>query len=229
MATTNRAPSELQKIREKGQKKLSWNNMPKCGIILETGFRGEGKTTLAWWLTDMLRNTKGFPNRVVPFGLPEAGVKLLPKWAQHPVNTAKELFELKPSIIIIDEAAFAVNARRSMSKDNVDFMDLFAIARHKGHLMIFISQTSRQVDIQIIEQADLILMKKPSALQVRESRGSLKEQTQEAFILLNGKPDSRKWVYAYDPKTDAAKVLSASMPTWWTKKLSHLYSEMTIT
>ena len=229
MAATNRAPSELQKIREKGQRKLSWNNLPKSGIILETGFRGEGKTAMAWWMADMLRKTKGFPSRVVPFGLPENGIKLLPKWARHPANTAKELFDLKPSIIIIDEAAFAVNARRSMSKDNVDFMDLFAIARHKGHLMVFISQTSRQVDIQIIEQADLILLKKPSALQVKGARKSLREQTQEAFELLSAKTDSRKWVYAYDPKTDASKILSASMPTWWTKRLSHLYSEMSIT
>ena len=228
MANTNRAPSELQKIRERGQKKLSWNNMPKTGVVLITGFRGEGKTALAWWMADMLRKTKGFPSRVVPFGLPEAGVKLLPKWAQHPVNNAEELFQLKPSIIVVDEAAFSANARRSMSEDNVNFMKLFAITRHKGHLLIFISQTSRQVDIQIIEQSDLMLIKKPSALQVRGARRELKEQTQEAFQLLNAKADSRKWVYAYDPKTDAAKILAASMPTWWTKKLSHLYSEVTI-
>ena len=224
----NRAPSELQKIREKGQKKITWNNMPKSGLILETGFRGEGKTTLAWWLADMLRTTKGFPNRVVPFGLPESGVKLLPKWGQHPASTAKELYDLKPSIIVIDEAAFAVNSRRSMSKENVDFMDLFAITRHKQHLMIFISQTTKQVDIQIIEQADLFLMKKPSALQVKMARPEVRGQAEEAFVVLSAKADSRKWVYAYDPKTDAAKVLPASMPSWWTKKLSHLYSEMTI-
>jgi SpoVK/Ycf46/Vps4 family AAA+-type ATPase len=224
----SKAPSELQKIRERGQKKLNWNNLPKSGVVLITGFRGEGKTALAWWMADMLRNNQGFPSRVVPFGLTEAAVKLLPKWAQHPVTDAEELFQLKPSIIIVDEAAFSANARRSMSEDNVNFMKLFAITRHKGHLLIFISQTSRQVDVQIIEQADLMLMKKPSALQVKMARRELKDQTEEAFTLLNGKVDSRKWVYAYDPQTDAAKVLSASMPTWWTKKLSHLYSEVTI-
>ena len=226
--TTGRAPTELQKIREKGQRKLSWNNMPKSGVIFETGFRGEGKTALGWWLADMLRKTKGFPSRVVPFGLPESAIKLLPKWAQHPANDVSELSELKPSIIIVDEAAFSVNSRRSMSEDNVKFMQLFAIARHKGHLLIFISQTSRQVDIQVIEQADMILIKKPSALQVKNARRELRDQTEEAFILLSAKPDSRKWVYVYDPKTDAAKMLPASMPSWWTKRLSHLYSEMTI-
>ena len=218
----------LQRVQAKGMRQLGWDKMPRTGIILVTGFRGEGKTALAWWLADMLRPTKGFPSRVVPFGLPEAGVKLLPKWAQHPVNDAEELFELKPSIIVVDEAAFSANARRSMSEDNVNFMKLFAITRHKGHLLIFISQTSRQVDIQIIAQADLMLIKKPSALQVRGARKDLREQTQEAFTLLNAKADSRKWVYAYAPKTDASKILTASMPAWWTKRLSHLYSEMTI-
>lgn len=224
----SKAPSELQRIREKAQRKITWNNMPKTGLILITGFRGEGKTALAWWMADMLRKNKGFPSRVVPYGLPEAGVKLLPKWAQHPASDVSQLSEIKSSIIVIDEAAFSANSRRAMSDDNVKFMQLFAIARHKGHLLIFISQTSRQVDIQVVEQADLMLMKKPSALQVKMARPEIRGDAEAAFILLSGKADSRKWVYAYDPKTDAAKMLPAAMPSWWTKRLSHLYSEVTL-
>mgnify|MGYP001353361734 CR=1 FL=1 len=123
-------------------------------------------------------------------------------------------------IIVVDEAVFSANARRSMSEENVDWMKLFAIVRHKGHLLIFIAQTSRQVDIQLIDQADLILMKKPSMMQVKTARTELKAQVKEALALLDQKRNSKAWVYVYDPKTDAGKLLFSAMPTWWTEKLS---------
>ena len=213
----------LQRVQAKGMRQLGWDKMPRTGIILVTGFRGEGKTAMSWWLADRLRKAKGYPSRVVAYGLPATGLKLLRKWGQNAASSPDQLAALKPSIIVADEAAFSANARRSMSEDSVQLMKLFAICRHKGHLMIFISQTSRQVDIQIVEQADLVLMKKPSALQGKTARKELKEQTHGAFAALADKVDSRAWVYAYDPQTDAAKVLKSSKPTWWTEKLSTMY------
>ena len=221
-------PDILQKEREKGIRNLTWGKITPTGIILVTGFRGEGKTAMSWWLADTLRKIKKYPTHVVTYGLPDSGVKLLPKWAQHPINTPAEVAALKPSIIVADEAAFTMNARRAMTEDSVQMAQLFAICRHKGHLMIFISQTSRQVDIQIVEQSDLVLMKKPSALQVKTARKELREQTQAAFTALAQKRNSKAWVYAYDPMTDAAKVLAAAMPTWWTKRLSTMYAGVTL-
>ena len=228
MFDTAQQQNILNKERTRGLRNLGWAKMPKTGIILVTGFRGEGKTALAWWMADYLRKEKGYPKNVIAYGLPPSGLKLLPKWAQNGVTTPDKLASAKPSIIVADEAAFTANARRSMSDDSVKLMNLFAICRHKGHLMIFISQTSRQVDIQIVEQSDLLLMKKPSALQVKTGRKELKEQTQMAFTMLSTKRKSKEWVYAYDPKTDAGKLLTAAMPKWWTTKLSTMYAGATL-
>jgi hypothetical protein len=228
MASTVRQQDILQKVQAKGLRNIAWSKMPTSGIVLVTGFRGEGKTALSWWMADFLRKEKGYPTNVIAYGLHKNGVKLLPKWAQNSASKPSELAAAKPSIIVADEAAFSANARRSMSDDSVQLMKLFAICRHKGHLMIFISQTSRQVDIQIVEQSDLLLMKKPSALQVKTARRELREQTQAAFTLLSAKRDSKASVYVYDPKTDAGKLLAASMPKWWTKKLSTMYAGATL-
>lgn len=218
----------LQKEKAKGVRNLRWDKMPRTGIILVTGFRGEGKTALSWWIADTLRKTKGYPNHVATYGLPAAGQALLPKWARNSAANPAAIAAMKPSIIVADEAAFTLNARRAMSDDSVQMTKLFAICRHKGHLMIFISQTSRQIDIQIVEQSDLVLMKKPSALQVKTARRELREQTQEAFASLVEKRDSKAWVYAYDPLTDASKLLAAAMPKWWTSKISTMYAGATI-
>ena len=219
----------FKKIREKGRRAIAWHNMPKNGVLLVTGFRGEGKTALSWWLVDTLRQVKGYPMQVVAYGLHPEALAALPKWARISASSPAEVSALtKPSIIIVDEAVFSANARRSMSEENVDWMKLFAIVRHKGHLLIFIAQTSRQVDIQLIDQADLILLKKPSMMQVKTARTELKAQVKEALALLDQKRNSKAWVYVYDPKTDAGKLLASVMPTWWTEKLSKAYSAVVL-
>ena len=219
----------FKKIRERGRRAITWQNMPKSGILLVTGFRGEGKTALSWWLADTLHQVQGYPRQVVAYGLHPDAMAALPKWARNSASSPAEVSTLtKPSIIVVDEAVFTANARRSMSEENVDWMKLFAIIRHKGHLLIFIAQTSRQVDIQLIDQADLILMKKPSMMQVKTARNELKTQVKEALALLDQKRNSKAWVYAYDPKTDAGKLLSSAIPTWWTENLSKAYSAVTL-
>tara|TARA_Y100000310_G_scaffold158949_1_gene158373 strand:- start:997 stop:1701 length:705 start_codon:yes stop_codon:yes gene_type:complete len=215
-------------IRAKGERALNWHSVPKTGLITITGFRGMGKTALAWWLTDELRNTPGYPSKVATYAAPEVSQTVLPTWARTNVTTPQEIMDLPPSIIVIDEAVFSNNSRRAMSKDNVDFMKMFAIVRHKGHLIIFIAQDSNQMDVTIIDQTDLILMKKPSAMQVKRARATLKDQLGEAFVQINEKQDARRWVYAYDPMTDASRLLASNMPVWWTDKVSTMYSEMSL-
>jgi hypothetical protein len=215
-------------IRAKGEKGINWHSMPKTGLIMVTGFRGMGKTALAWWLTDELRSTPGFPSKVATYAAPEASQTVLPTWARTNVTTAQEIMDLPPSIIVIDEAVFTNNSRRAMSKENVDFMKLFAIVRHKGHLIIFIAQDSNQMDVSIIDQTDLILMKKPSFMQVKRARKTLEDQLNDAFVQISEKQDPRAWVYAYDPMTDGSKLLKSQMPVWWTDKVSTMYSAMSL-
>tara|TARA_Y100000310_G_scaffold232613_1_gene235463 strand:+ start:202 stop:933 length:732 start_codon:yes stop_codon:yes gene_type:complete len=221
-------------IRAKGERGISWHNVPKTGVITITGFRGTGKTALAWWLTDELRNTPGFPSRVATYNAPDAAMTILPEWARTNLTTVREIADLQKDsnklgyIIVIDEAVLSNNARRAMSKENVDFMSLFALLRQKGHLVIFIAQDSNQMDVAIIDQADLLLMKKPSALQVKRARATLSEQLNEAFVQINEKQEPRAWVYAYDPMTDGSKLLKSQMPVWWTDKVSTMYGEMAL-
>ena len=221
-------------IRAKGERALTWHNVPKTGVITITGFRGMGKTALAWWLTDELRNTPGFPSRVATYMAPNGADKVLPTWAHTNFTSVKEVFESERDsnkmgyIIVIDEAVFTNNARRAMSKENVEFMQLFALCRQKGHLIIFIAQDSNQMDVAIIDQTDMLLMKKPSAMQVKRGRATLKEQLNEAFVQINEKQEPRAWVYAYDPMTDASKLLKSQMPVWWTDKVSTMYGDMTL-
>tara|TARA_R100001126_G_scaffold98267_1_gene72383 strand:- start:887 stop:1294 length:408 start_codon:yes stop_codon:yes gene_type:complete len=135
---------------------------------------------------------------------------------------------MKPSIIIVDEAAFIAGSRDAMSSTNKEWLKLIAICRHKDHLLIFIHQQSRQLDVQIMMDADLVLMKRPTQLHIREARPSFAPEIQEAYDLFNRmRGDTKKKVYVVDYHYGAKAMLPAYMPTWWNSKVSKAYSSVT--
>ena len=209
--------------------RVGWKHVPKDGAVYLLGHRGQGKSALAWWIADTYRRKAGYPKKVAAYAFPADAQKAMPKWITH-LQTVKAISLLKkPHIIVIDEAVFHVNSRQSMAKSNIDFTKLLAVIRHKGHLLVFISQTSRQVDIQLIEGFDLILMKAPSLLQVRSARAELRPEVEEAYLMFSQmKGDTRKKVFMFDPHKGSKAMNRASMPTWWTAKVSKAYGAVVV-
>ena len=216
-------------IQSKKPNRVDWKSVPKVGSVYIMGHRGQGKSALAWHMADAYRKKAGYPKKVAAFAFPPEAVKALPKWITHVKNIQAVSKLQKPHIIVIDESVFHVNSRRSQSEGNLDFTKLLAVIRHKGHMLIFISQTSRQVDIQVIEGFDLVLMKAPSLLQVRSARAELRPEIEEAYHLFAAmRGDTRKRVFVFDPHKGGKAMLSASMPKWWTQRVSKAYSAVVV-
>jgi len=208
-------------------KGITWNNIPSNGLVVIEGQRGEGKTSLAWYIAELKRVSKK-GKRVIAFGMPVQARKALPKWITH-MNTLEEVSTAKPSIVIIDEAAFTANSRRAMQESNIEWLQLIAICRHKDHLLIFVSQHNRQLDVQILADADLVIMKRPSLLHLRFTRPEFKpelEQAYEQFQAIKG--DTRKFAYVVDYHNGNAKMLKCKLPKFWSERISKAYSEMAI-
>jgi len=224
-----RERESMQSVHERKLKPVRWSSVPKVGSIYIMGHRGQGKSALAWHIADTHRKKAGYPRRVAAYCFPPAAARALPKWITH-IDTISAVSALKkPHIIVIDESVFHVNSRRSQSSDNLDFTKLLAVIRHKGHLLVFISQTSRQVDIQVIEGFDLVLMKAPSLLQVRSARAELRPEIEEAYSLFSEmRGDTRKKVFMFDPHKGGRGMLPSYMPTWWTQRVSKAYSTVVI-
>jgi len=222
---------KITKSVNKRAKKVTWKQVPTQGLVIITGHRGEGKSALGWWLAqEMHKRTK---KQVATFGLTQAARKLFPKrgfgrGGINHVSTMDKVNRMKPSIIIVDEAARVASSRDSMSDVNKDWIKLIAICRHKDHLLIFIHQQSRQVDIQIMMDADLVMMKRPTQLHIREARASFAPEIQEAHDLFNRmRGDTKKKVFVVDYHYGAKAMLPAYMPTWWNSKVSKAYSSVT--
>tara|TARA_B100000519_G_C14253824_1_gene443951 strand:- start:2826 stop:3488 length:663 start_codon:yes stop_codon:yes gene_type:complete len=211
---------------------IGWGSVPTQGVIVINGHRGEGKSALGWWLAqEMSKKTK---KKIAALGIPAEARAVFPKRGfgrgglQH-VMDLSQVSMLKPSIIVCDEAAFIAGSRDAMSKSNKEWLKLIAICRHKDHLLIFIHQQSRQLDIQIMMDADLVLMKRPTMLHLRGARQEFAPEINDAFKKFSAmRGDTRKKVYMVDYHYGKASMLPARMPTWWNNKVSKAYSSVDV-
>lgn len=216
-----------EKMNGAKPKPVRWTSVPKTGSMYILGHRGQGKSALAWYVADTYRKKAGYPSRVAAYKFPAGAAKALPKWIAHVDDIAAVSMLSRPHIVVVDESVLHVNSRRSQSDENMDFTKLLAVIRHKGHLLVFISQSSRQVDIQVIEGFDLVLMKAPSMLQARAARTELKPEVEKAYQLFSAmRGDTRKRVFAFDPHRGGTAMLPAHMPGWWTDRVSRAYSSV---
>jgi len=221
---------DAKPVRRKA--KMTWRKIPTQGVILIQGHRGEGKSALGWWLAqEMQKKTK---KKVATLGMPPAAQKVFPKkgWGRGGlqfVSSLEQIDKMKPSIVICDEAAFIAGSRDAMSKTNKEWLKLIAICRHKDHLLIFINQQSRQLDVQIMMDADLVLMKRPTQLHLRGARAEFAPEIAQAFELFsNMRGSTKKKVYVVDYHYGGGTMLNAYMPTWWNDRVSKAYSSVDV-
>jgi len=202
----------------------NWSSMPNDGVLVITGHRGEGKSALAWWLAERLRTKH--KKKIAALGIPKDARKAMSKRVTH-IDTVEQVSSLKPHIVVVDEAAIVANARSSMKSANVLWLKLIAVCRHKQHLLIFVNQHNRQLDVQILMDADYVLIKRPTLLHLKFCRPEFKKELKEAYDLfekMRGAMASKKKVYVVDYHSGKTKMLTSSMPKWWNSKVSRAYS-----
>lgn len=190
-----------------------WKSDSKIGIIL--GKRGEGKTAYGMSLLEKAYHHAKGKN------LYAMGVKSLPDFIT-PVDDIKDL--QANSIVLIDESGITFNSRDSMSEGNKLLGNLLKVARHKDLTVIFISQNSSNMDIDIIRQADFFAMKRSSLFQKdfeRKQIGALYEKLQPDFAKY---ADQRGLTYIHS--NEFTGFVNESLPSFWNEDISKSFAEM---
>lgn len=204
----------------------SWKEvLHGCNVCVIFGQRGEGKSVLAWKLAEDA-HMKGY--ETIAYLAPKKSRQLLPQWVKH-VDELKSLAKCTKTYVIVDEAALKAAARKHQSPENRLWGMLVAISRQNDHVLIFIAQHTRQVDINIVGDADIIIFKRPSLLHVRFSRPELRQDVLEArkAILTKGK-HSQKWSVVMDLNEGRQGVLSNGLPSFWSDALSKSFQQSNI-
>ena len=182
----------------------------KIGIIL--GARGSGKSALG---IRILENLNSAEKKVYAMGFRK---DKLPKW----ITLAESIQEIpNNSFLLADESGIEFSSRSSMSSANKLLSELLLISRHKNISIIFIAQNSSNIEINTLRQADYLLIKKSSLLQLDFERKKIRDiykEVDEQFRKYNSKGTT----YIY---SDIYRgFVENFLPSFWTEGLSKSFS-----
>lgn len=178
------------------------------GIIL--GARGSGKSAIAIKLLENIHSKTS--HKIYAIGFKK---ETMPSW----IEVVDSIDNIKNNAhILIDEGGILFNSRSSMSKPNKILSDLMLIARHKNLSIIFISQNSSNLEVNILRQADYLILKPSSLLQKNFERKiimKIYEETSEDFK--NFKSNEG---LAYIHSDDFQGFISNPLPSFWSDTIS---------
>jgi Cdc6-like AAA superfamily ATPase len=202
---------KLIKLEQGDYKKwinTTYKSDSQIGVIL--GARGSGKTAFGLkFLENMHSKSK---RKCYAIGFHE---NEMPSW----INVISEPSQIgNDSFVLIDEGGVLFSSRKSMTNANKLLSELILIARHKNLSILFISQNSSNLDINILRQADFLILKHSSLLQKEFERKIVQkiyDKISKNFDKLENHP-GLSYVYSGDFKG----FISNSLPSFWGSKVS---------
>jgi len=187
--------------------------------ILILGGQGTGKSCLAYYLVEILRER----GRCYVYRLPEEGISLIPEW----LGICQEIADVPPgSLVLIDEAHLAFFSRESQSRANREIAKIINLARQKEMALIFVAHESRHLDKNILSGIDTLIIKRPAPLQVALDRSFLKPYLLKAERIFRAKSDisARMTSYISFSPGGFEGQLENPKPSFWSEKLSHIFA-----
>ena len=189
-------------------------------MVLVIGRRDSGKSVLGYRLLELLRS-HGTPYVV---GLPSNAVKLLPDW----IGVMDRLEDVpNGSVVLVDEAYLSLHARTGMSEAGRSIGNDINLTRQKSQSLLFVAQEARQLDVNVVAQADVLAIKELSEL----SRGyelpqlqRLTDKARAAFQMVKG--NKKKWTWVYADKANFEGMIANELPSFWKPSLSHAYAQV---
>jgi hypothetical protein len=188
-----------------------YKNKSTVGLIL--GARGTGKSAIGMCF---LENFKVKTNKnIYALGFKEES---LPNW----IKVVKDVEEIKnDAVILIDEGGIEFSSRKAMSGANKILSEILLIARHKDLSVIFITQNSANLEINVIRQADYLILKPSSLLQKDFERKKIRDvytDVEDDFE----KIDNPGKTYIYS--NNYLGFISNKLPSFWSEKVSKGYA-----
>jgi len=180
----------------------------KIGVIL--GARGSGKTAFGIKFLENAHHKTKKKCFALGFNPDE-----LPSW----IKVVPDISKIEnDSFVLIDEGGILFSARKAMSNANKLLSDLILISRHKNLNILFISQNSSNLDINILRQADFLILKPSSLLQRNFERKiiqKLYDGVQDSFEKHKEKPGI---TYIYSDLFEG--FVNNPLPSFWTGSIS---------
>ena len=197
--------------KEKGDLTRWENNLKnksKIGIIL--GARGSGKSAFG---IKMLENVYAkTQRRCYAIGFKREEMPLF-------VDVVEKIDEIQnDAFVLIDEGGILFSSRRAMTNANKMLSDLILISRHKNLTILFISQNSSNLDVNIIRQADFLVLKPSSLLQKDFERKIVKDLYEKIRDKFESYKEKAGITYLYSD--DFSGFIVNKLPSFWSDRIS---------
>ena len=192
---------------------LDWiNHVSKSdsqiGIIL--GARGSGKTAFGIKFLENFHNK--YKKECFAMGFKE---EEMPSW----IKIVDDIEKIKNnSMILIDEGGVLFNSRSSMSNANKLLSQLMMVARHKSISIIFISQNSSNLEVNILRQADFLALKPSSLLQKEFERKMIQKIYESTGNHFEKFKEHKGLTHIYSGKFRG--FISNPLPSFWKEGIS---------
>jgi hypothetical protein len=180
----------------------------QIGIIL--GARGTGKTAFGVKFLENFHAKHSKDCFAMGFNEEE-----MPAW----IDVVDSIDELEnDSVVLIDEGGVLFNSRSSMSNANKLLSELMMVARHKNISIIFISQNSSNLEVNVLRQADFLALKPSSLLQKDFERKIIQKIYGEAEDHFEKFSADEGLVHIYASKFRG--FVSNPLPSFWKEGIS---------
>ena len=193
--------------------------IPHPSVILAIGKRGAGKTVFGYRLLELNRD-RAEPYLVGPSSLQ----KLLPSW----IGIVQRLEDAPHgAVVLLDEAYMTYHARGSMTADGRTIGQAVNLSRQRGQTLIFVVQELRQLDVNVVSQADVVAIKELSEISREFERKELRKVTDRARAAFAATPvqDKRGLTWIHSEPTAFQGLTRNEMPSFWKPALSRSFAE----
>jgi hypothetical protein len=205
---------EIQQKRgnfNKFQEKL-YTNKSTIGLIL--GARGTGKSAIGMRILENFKTQSD--KNIYCMGFKAAAI---PHW----MTVVSRVDDIENgSILLIDEGGIEFSSRKSMSDANMFLSDILLVARHKDLSVLFITQNSANLEINVIRQADYLVMKSSSLLQKDFERTKIKKIYESVEQDFEEMKDVEGLTYIYADNYHG--FVTNTLPSFWSEQASKGYS-----
>lgn len=185
----------------------------KIGIII--GARGSGKTAFGMKFIENVYAKKKEKCFAMGFNAKE-----LPSWIEVVDSTSQIEND---SFVLIDEGGILFSSRNAMSSANKLLSELILIARHKNLSILFISQNSSNLDINILRQADYLVFKRSSLLQTEFERKIVQEIYEKTSKKFEKYKNKKGLAYIYGDLFRG--FVTNPLPSFWGAGVSKSFKE----
>ena len=197
---------------------VTWKKVsPHPSVTLILGDVRSGKTTAACSLIDYYKR-QGLQ---IYMAADRSIVRQFPKWFKH---TSPSRPTAKPNSVIFVDDAHQYFYAREWKEGAAKLLDFIARARyHIGSSIIYTTQQSRVLDVNLTGMVNTYIFKRPSRLQLKFERKEVRELFEVATKELKTKNFNVRW--AYIDSNEYEGLMKIKKPSWYTKKMSVAYSK----